>query len=96
MPRYYYHVHDGRDHADSYGTELADLGAARREAARFAGALLAEESEDLWNAEHCTVRVTDDKQLTLFQLTFFATAAPATLRSFLRPDQHRLADQQEH
>lgn len=50
MPRYYFHVEDGQSYTDLQGTELDDLQAARREAVRFAGSLLADQPEQFWGA----------------------------------------------
>jgi hypothetical protein len=73
MPRFFFHVHDGQDFVDLQGTELPDLDAARREAVRFSSALLSEQSEQFWASGEWIMRVTDASDLTLFQLTFFAT-----------------------
>jgi hypothetical protein len=78
MPRYHFHVADGRDYPDLQGTELADLAAARHEALRFTGALLSQPEHDFWNGEDWSMRVTDERDLTLFTLNFCATNAPAT------------------
>ena len=78
MPRYHFHVADGRDYPDLQGTELADLAAARREALRFAGALLADQDVSFWSGEEWSMRVTDATDLTLFTLMFIATNAPST------------------
>ncbi len=73
MPRYFFHVQDGSDYVDLQGTELPDLAAARREGVRFAGALLLDGSDAFWRAGEWRMRVTDATDLTLFELTFFAT-----------------------
>lgn len=76
MPRYFFHVEDGQVFSDLQGTELPDLGAARREAVRFAGALLADQPEAFWGTGEWKMRVSDDRNLTLFTLLFLATDAP--------------------
>lgn len=73
MPRYFFHVLDGCDYRDLQGTELADLNVARREAVRFAGALLTDEPDNFWGTDTWRMRVTDDYGFTLFELTFSAT-----------------------
>ena len=78
VARYFFHVRDEQTFPDLQGTELANLDVAKREAVRFAGALLAEKPETFWQASEWTMRVTDDRDLTLFQLTFFASGSPAT------------------
>ena len=76
MSRYFFHVHDGTDVPDLQGTELADLKAARGEALRYAGHLLADKPETFWSCTEWTMRVANDNDLTLFELTFFACDAP--------------------
>lgn len=78
MPRYFFHVCDGEDYVDLQGTELADLDGARREAVRFAGSLLADKPETFWQSTEWRMRVADEQDLTLFELTFFATDSPST------------------
>jgi hypothetical protein len=78
MPRYHFHVADGRDYPDLQGTELADLAAARYEALRFTGSLLADHEHNFWNGADWSMRVTDAIDLTLFTLNFSATNAPCT------------------
>jgi hypothetical protein len=77
MARYFFHVTDGRDYPDLQGTELPDLGAAKREAVRFAATLLAEHADKFWDTGEWHLRVADEHNLTLFQMTFFATEAPS-------------------
>ena len=42
MLRYFFNVQDGEAYPDLQGTELTDLNSARKEAIRFAGALMAD------------------------------------------------------
>jgi hypothetical protein len=77
MPRYFFHVSDGDDYPDLHGTELPDLSAARNEAVRFAGALLSDHGEKFWTSGEWTMRVANEDDLTLFQLTFFSTDSAA-------------------
>lgn len=77
MPRFFFHVDDGEPFVDRQGTELPDMAAAREEAVRFAAALLRDQAERFWDMTEWRVRVTDDADLTLFDLTFFGTQAPA-------------------
>ena len=79
MPRFFFHVCDGEDYVDLQGTELPDLTAARQEAVRFAGSLLAEHHERFWATGEWRLRVADERDLTLFDLTFFAVDAAATM-----------------
>ncbi len=78
MPRFHFYVVDGDSYPDIQGTELRDLDAARAEALRFAGALLADASPSFWSGDEWSMTVTDATQLTLFRLSFSATDAPAT------------------
>ena len=77
MPRYFFHVHDGSDFPDLQGTTLEDDNAARIEAVRFSGALLRQGAENFWNGQEWSMRVTDEEDLTLFELMFTATCSPA-------------------
>jgi hypothetical protein len=73
MPRYHFHVADGRDYPDLQGTVLSDLAEVRIEAVRFAGQLLNDEAAQFWEGEDWSMRVTDNAGDTLFTLTFSAT-----------------------
>lgn len=68
MPHFFFHVQDGTDDPDMQGAELPDLAAARREALRFAGALLMEASEAFWRSAEWRMRVVDAAGLTQFEL----------------------------
>jgi hypothetical protein len=81
MPRYFFHVHDGDDFPDLQGTVLDDIDAARVEAVRFSGDLLRHGAEKFWSGEEWSMRVSDDKDLTLFELLFTATCSPAMAKS---------------
>lgn len=77
MQRFHFHVEDGREYPDLQGTMLVDLTAARQEALRFAGQLLADADSSFWTGEKWTVTVTDDAKVELFVLTFMAADTPA-------------------
>lgn len=77
MPRYFFHLTDGEDYPDLHGTMLEDHAAARIEAVRFSGQLLSERPDKFWSGEEWKMRVTDDKDLTLFELIFIATCSAA-------------------
>jgi hypothetical protein len=73
MPRYFFHVMDGQATIDEDGTELPDVDAARKEAIRIAGEILASGDADGLLAEcpwHMTV--VDDERKTIFTLAFQA------------------------
>jgi hypothetical protein len=77
---YHFNMHDGRAYPDALGTECLTLDAARIEAVRRIGRLLAEEAARFWTGDDWTMDVTDAKGLTMFRLTFMATNSPATSR----------------
>jgi hypothetical protein len=72
MPRYYFHVIDGREMIDSEGTELADLRQARIEAIHLAGSILRDEGDKFWNGEQWHMDVTDASGRSALKLHFSA------------------------
>lgn len=78
MPRYHFDVHDGTDLPDHHGIELPDLAAARREAVRYAAALLGELGDGFWDGGDWQMVVKDARGLVLFTLHFMAINAAAT------------------
>ncbi|WP_085810968.1 DUF6894 family protein [Sphingomonas sp. TZW2008] len=79
MARFFFHVRDSETYIDVQGTVLPDLRTARREAVRFAGALLTDNPDTFWQGAEWTMRVTDEADLTLFELTFFATEGASSV-----------------
>jgi hypothetical protein len=77
MPRYFFHIEDGKPHRDETGIELAGLAEAKCEAMRYAGHLICDSLEDFWDAGEWCLTATDDKGLTLFSLTLLGIEAPA-------------------
>jgi hypothetical protein len=77
MPRYFFDVADSAKVPDEVGTELPGLQAARIEAARLAGRLLADQPEMFWSGEEWQVAVRDETGLVLFTVNFTATDAPS-------------------
>ncbi|QCB55731.1 hypothetical protein E5675_15680 [Sphingopyxis sp. PAMC25046] len=59
MPRFYFHSSSGRAELDEEGVDLADLTAARLEAARYAGHLLADDPALIDDTVSLRVEVTD-------------------------------------
>ena len=62
MPRYYFHVEDGRSTLDDTGLELSDIAAARNEALRTTGDLLKggpHSAATLWKGTPWRLWVTD-------------------------------------
>lgn len=61
MPRYYFHTLDGTHDIDRLGHELPDDAAARCEAVRYAGGLLADDPETVCRDESLRVNVTNEE-----------------------------------
>ena len=72
MPRYFFHVIDGREIIDNDGTELLGLKEARAEAIRTAGAILRDEGDKFWNGEEWHMNVTDAAGQSVLKLRFSA------------------------
>ena len=68
MPKYFFHSEDGHLEHDHSGTDLADPAAARREAVRFAGALLNDRAQALWEGTDWRLLVTDESTMILFTI----------------------------
>lgn len=81
MPRYFFHLEDGKRIPDDEGTELPDLQAARSQAVQLAGAMLNDHPEEFWNSREWRLVVTDDKRRILFALSFRAIATDELPRS---------------
>jgi hypothetical protein len=60
MPRYFFNTIDGGRDEDHVGIELADTASARREAVRFAGAVMADQPDILWDGTRFRVDVLDE------------------------------------
>jgi hypothetical protein len=72
MPRYYFHVMDGRALVDTEGTELAGLKQARAEAIRTAGKILADQGRKFWTGNTWQMIVADAAGDTVLTLRFSA------------------------
>ena len=72
MPRYFFHVMDGRASLDREGVELAGLDEVRAEAIRTAGEILRETSGSLWSGCPWNMTVADAAGDTVFTLRFTA------------------------
>jgi hypothetical protein len=62
---------------DVEGIEMASIGDARSEAARFAGELIRDQPNLIWAGEEIRVEVTDANQLILFTIIVLGVDAPA-------------------
>ena len=76
MPRYFFHTADGVRERDTVGTELKDARAARVEAIRYAGAIINDTPDVLWDGRDFRVEVTDERQALLFTIITLAVDAP--------------------
>ena len=72
MPRYYFHVIDGREIIDNEGTELSGLREARVEAIHLAGSILRDEGDKFWKGEQWHMNVTDASGQSVLKLRFSA------------------------
>lgn len=69
MPRYFFHVIDGKSDRDGIGTEFADLYAAQDQAVRAAGEAIRDLGGQLFDHSHWKMEVNDDAGKMLFTLT---------------------------
>ena len=76
MPRYFFHTADGGRVHDDEGQELADTGAARKAAIRYAGAVLHDEPDILWDGSEFRVEVTDENGAWVLTVVTLAVSAP--------------------
>ena len=78
MPMYYFHVRDGLETVDdAIGTELSGLGEARSQAIEAAGEILKDKGRHHWTHGIWRMQVTDDRGVTVCQLSFEASCANA-------------------
>ena len=75
MPRYFFHIRDGRDYPDDEGTELPNLAAVRAEALKASGEMLRDNKggADFWSGHDWTMTVMDDKGGMVLTLRFAGT-----------------------
>jgi hypothetical protein len=81
MPRFHFHIFDGRDQRDDDGTELSDFQEARVEAVRYAGEILKDDADRIVLREDWHMDVTDETGLILLRLDFSARVSSAILPS---------------
>jgi hypothetical protein len=62
---------------DVEGIEMATIGDARIEAARYVGEFVRDHPSLVWSGEEVRVEVTDANQLVLFTIVVFGVDAPA-------------------
>lgn len=81
MPRFFFHTADGERDLDKEGIELADNAAARKEAIRFAGALMHDQPDVLWDGRDYRGEVTNTANDLLFTIVMLSIDAPASGRA---------------
>ena len=74
MPRYFFHVQDGRDLPDHEGTVLADAEAARVAAVFTSGEMIRAHARKFWEDADWQMYVTDEQGATVCDLRFSGTA----------------------
>jgi len=74
MRRYYFHTDTQRDPNGAY---LSNLAAAKCEAMAVAGRMICDQSAKFWDAAEWCLTVSDEDDLTLFQLNIIGTEAPS-------------------
>ena len=72
MPRFYFHVRDGRDFIDDEGHELPSLDEAREQAVVAAGEAIRDLGKRFWAGEEWQMQVTDESGATVCSLSFSA------------------------
>ena len=72
MPRYFFHVKDGKDMPDHEGTELAGIAEARHQAVTAAGEMIKHQDDTVWNGSEWRMNVTDEAGRHVFTLRFAA------------------------
>ena len=70
MPRYFFHVLDGRAAIDNQGLFLANEAQVRVEALRGAGEMLADDEMNIWLGNEWMMAVVDESGTILFKLKF--------------------------
>ena len=75
MPRYYFHVRDGRDYPDDEGTELPDLACRPDEALQTSGEMLRgnKGAAEFWSGDDWTMDVSDEARQPVLTLRFSGT-----------------------
>lgn len=80
MPHYFFHTADGEEQRDREGIECKDMAAARREGIRYAGAILNDEPDVLWDGRDFRVEVTDEEEQLLFTVVMLTVDTPMAKR----------------
>jgi len=72
MALFFFDIADGMRDEDQVGSELADLHTARHQAVRFAGELMRDRSEIIWEGHDLRVEVLDRDRTPLFAVVVSA------------------------
>ena len=72
MPRYFFHIVDGRNVRDEEGTELPSIYVAQAEAIRLSGEVLRDMGVRFWDVTEWRLEVEDERARVLFVLHFSA------------------------
>lgn len=72
MPRFFFHVHDGREIRDEVGVELKDLAQARKQAIIASGEMLRDYGLEFWTGHHWQMYVENQDGDTVTRLNFSA------------------------
>ena len=78
MSRYFFHADHGRWASAAVGAEFPFYDLARKEAIRFAGALMAEDPDVFCRGKEFRVEATDDNGALLFTIVLSAMDVPAS------------------
>lgn len=89
MPRFYFHVIDGKFLVDDEGTECIGIAQVREQAIATAGAILRDYAGDFPSGLEWQMHVTDDAKATVFKLRFsMEELAPLPLPALTLVDTH--------
>jgi hypothetical protein len=77
MPRFHFHLEDGTTFRDEDGTVLPDLEAARINAVKLLGHVMADNAPQFLSTKVWTMRVTDGSDLMLFSVNVATVDASA-------------------
>ncbi len=78
MPRFHFHLADGRDYPDEEGIVLPSITDARRLALMYMSEVLRDAASQPLPEQDWLLEVTTEEGLTLFTLNMFGIDAPVT------------------
>lgn len=88
MPRYFFHLHDGKDIRDDLGEVLPDMRAAQSHGLCFVGEILRSNPEEFLNGDEWSLEIADGDGLILATIDVLVTLSPAAT-AVLRPSQRQ-------